>query len=251
MNPAVGKEGEPGWGEVEPAAVKKRVMVVGGGPAGLEAARVAALRGHKVSLFEKGSELGGMTLTAAKAPERDGFLDLGRYYTYQMNLLGVEVHLNTEVTAEMVEKEAPDVTVIATGSIPVTPDLPGNDKAVDIIRVLQGEVEVGDKVVILSMDEDIQSLSVAHLLAEQGKQVEVLCPGYNCGVRVEPCTREAIYQRLFQKGVVLSPYTRVKEISDKTVVAYNVFNFEERRIENVDTFICSWNTGEQCLVLRT
>ena len=78
MNPVVGLEGQPGWGELEPATVKKRVMVIGGGPAGLETARVAALRGHQVSLYDKGSELGGQTLIADKAPGRDGFLDLGR-----------------------------------------------------------------------------------------------------------------------------------------------------------------------------
>jgi pyruvate/2-oxoglutarate dehydrogenase complex dihydrolipoamide dehydrogenase (E3) component len=197
-----------------------------------------------VSLYDQGSELGGQTLIAAKAPGRDGFLDLSRYYTYQMNLLGVSVHLNTEVTAEMVAKEAPDAVVVATGSIPLIPDIPGIDKAVEMRQVLRGEVEAGERVVILGIDDDIQGLSVADFLAELGKKVEILCPGYFCGAKVEPCTRQAIYQRLFQKSVILSPHTWIKEVSGSTIIAINSLTYEERRIEGVDTVVCSYGGKE-------
>jgi thioredoxin reductase len=239
MNPAVGLEGQPGWGEPIAAAVKKRVMIIGGGPAGLEAARVAALRGHQVSLYERGSELGGQTLIAAKAPGRDGFLDLGRYYTYQMKLLKVDVHLNTEVTIETVMEEKPDAVVVATGSVPLFPGIPGvnRENVCEVRQVLSGEVAVGDNVVIVAGDEHIQALSTADFLAEQGKKVEVLSMEYHCGSTLEPCTKQTLYQRLFRKGVVLSPHTGVREISRGTVIAYNIFNGEERRIEGVDTVV--------------
>ncbi|MBM4463043.1 MAG: hypothetical protein FJ012_06850 [Chloroflexi bacterium] len=176
MNPATGWEGEPGWGEVEPAAVKKRVMIIGGGPAGLETARVAALRGHQVSLYDRGSELGGQTLIAAKAPGRDGFLDLSRYYSHQMKLLKIDVHLNTEVTAEMVQGQDPQAVVVATGSVPYIPDIPGvdGDNVVEVREVLSGEAEVGDNVIVIGFDSDIQSLSTGELLADRGKKVEIL-----------------------------------------------------------------------------
>jgi len=246
MNPAVGREGEPSWGELEPAAVKKRVMIIGGGPAGLETARVAALRGHQVSLYDRGSELGGQTLIAAKAPGRDGFLDLGRCFTYQMKLLNVDVHLNTEVTAEMIEKQAPDAVVVATGSVPLIPDIPGVDghNVVEVQQVLKGEVDVGNNVVIIGGDGDIQSLSTADFLAERGKKVEVLCPDDNCGFKVEPCTKQAIYQRLLRNGVTLTPNTEVKEISGGTVIVYNIFSREERRIEGVDTVVIAYGGRE-------
>jgi thioredoxin reductase len=239
MNPVIGKEGDPGWGELVPVTTKKRVIVIGGGPAGLEAARVAALRGHKVSLYDKNSELGGQTLIAAKAPGRDGFLDLGRYQTYQMKLLNVDVHLNTEVTPETVKKENPDAVVVATGSVPLIPDISGvNGKnVVTVWQVLKDEVEVGNNVVIVGDDDHIQSLSAADFLAEQGKKVEVLCWGYYHGPKVEPATRQAIYQRLLQKGVVLTPNTSVKAISGNTMVTMNVFTNQERRIEGVDTVV--------------
>jgi len=239
MNPAVGKEGEPGWGELQPAAVKKRVMVIGGGPAGLETARVAALRGHQVSLYEKGSELGGQTLIAAKAPARDGFLDLGRYQTYQMKLLNVDVHLNTEVTVEMVKRRNPDVVVVATGSVPLIPQIPGVDgkNVVNVWQVLREEVAVGDNVVIIGDDDQMPSLSTADFLADRGKKVEVLCWGYYHGSKVEPATREAVYQRLLQKGVTLTPHTIVKEISGSTVVTLDRFTNAERKIGGVGTVV--------------
>jgi len=239
MNPTIGKEGEPGWGELEPAEVKKRVMVIGGGPAGLEAARVAAARGHQVSLYEAGSELGGQTLIAAKAPGRDGFLDLSRYYTHQMNLLNIDLHLNTEVNAETVKEQKPDAVIVATGSVPLIPDIPGIDgnNVVNVWQVLKGEVETGNNVVVIGDDDLIGSLSTADFLADQGKKIELVCWGYFAGAKVEPATREAIYQRLLMKGVVLSPITIVNEISGNTVITMNRFTNEERRIEGVDTVV--------------
>jgi len=239
MNPVTGMEGEPGWGELIPAAVKKRVMIIGGGPAGLETARVAAHRGHQVSLYDRGSELGGLTLTAAKAPERDVLSDLGRYYTQEMNRLNVDVHLNTNVTAEMVKEQNPDAVVVATGSVPHIPDIPGvdGDNVVEVRQVLNDEVEVGNIVVIIGDDDDIQSLSTADFLAEREKKVEVLCRGYYSGSKAEDTIRQAIHQRLFQGGVTLTPHTGVKEISGNTVIAYNIFTGEERRIEGVDTVV--------------
>lgn len=239
MNPAVGKEGQPGWGELVPAETSKRVIVVGGGPAGLEAARVAALRGHQVSLYDKGAELGGQTLIAARAPGRDGFLDLPRYYTFQMKLLNIDVHLDTEVTPEMITEQYPDAVVVATGSIPFIPEIPGinNDNVVNVWQVLNEEVEVGDNVVIIGDDQDTQSTSTTDFLAEHGKKVELLTWGYYIGTKLEPTTLFTVYQRLFQKGVVITPHTRVREISGNTVVTFNYYTDEERRIEGVDTVV--------------
>ena len=246
MNPAVGHEAEPGWGELIPAPVHKRVMIIGGGPAGLEAARVAALRGHKVSIYDKSPVLGGQTLIAAKAPGRDGFLDLGRYYTYQMQLLKIDVHLNTEVTAAVVESERPDAVVVATGSVPLLPDIPGINGAnvCEVRQVLNGEVNTGENVVIIAGEEHMHALTAADFLAEQGKKVEILTTSYYAGVTVEPETKHAVYQRLFQKGVVFTPHTGVKEISGNTVVAFNVFTRNERRIERVDTVVVAWGSRE-------
>jgi len=241
INPAVGMETQPGWLELAPATTKKRVMVIGGGPAGLEAARVAASRGHSVSLYEKESELGGLIQrVASKAPGRDGFVDMERYYSHQLEVLGVEINLGVEVTVDMVKEKNPDAVVVAIGSLPRIPlDVSGTDEdiVVEARDVLAGNVEVGQNVLVLAGEHHIQALSTADFLAELGKKVEVLCEEFYAGSQIpELATKHAIYARLFQKGVTLTPCTWVKRISGKTVVTYNVFAAQERSIE-VDTVV--------------
>lgn len=239
MNPVVGRETRAGWGELEPADTKKKVMVIGGGPAGLETARVASLRGHKVSLYERDSALGGQTLVAARAPGRESFLDLARYYSRQMEILGVDVHMETEVTADVVKAEAPDAVVVATGSVPLIPSIPGieQDNVVEARDVLLGKAATGPNVVVFAGEHHIQALSVADLLATQGKKVELLCREYHAGHQVESITRLAIYQRLLRQGVVLTPCTGLRAISGDTVVTVNTVTGEERVIEGVDTLV--------------
>ncbi|WP_258360153.1 FAD-dependent oxidoreductase [Moorella sulfitireducens] len=124
INAAFGKEKEY---EIKPAAVKKKIMIVGGGPAGMEAARVAALRGHEVELYDKINRLGGSMLVAAtvKGTEKEDLIAIIRYLETQLKKLGVKVTLNKEVTPELVEQVKPDVLVLATGAKHNIPDIPG------------------------------------------------------------------------------------------------------------------------------
>ena len=126
VNAALGREGDY---EIVPAARKKRVLVVGGGPAGMEVARVAALRGHAVTLCEKGSRLGGSLPVAnlVKGFDREDLLGLARYLETQVRKLGVEVHLGVEVDRSVAEGVAPDVVVVAAGGEQCAFDLPGMD----------------------------------------------------------------------------------------------------------------------------
>jgi NADPH-dependent 2,4-dienoyl-CoA reductase/sulfur reductase-like enzyme len=205
----------------------------------LETARVAALRGHRVSLYEIGKELGGQLNIAAKAPMRADFLEVPRYYQHQMKILGVAVHLETEATAEMIEAEKPDAVVVATGSVPYIPSiLISQDANVAEVRaVLLGQVEVGHNVVVISGEQHIQALSVADFLAEKGKRVELLTEGLYPGAQLDPATLMAVLPRLIAKGVKITPSTAVKGIAKRAVVVFNVFSREERRIEGIDTVV--------------
>jgi len=247
-NPTVGKETIPGWLELIPAQTKKKVMVIGGGPAGLETARVAAARGHDVSLWEKGDDLGGMVLLASKAPAREDLGELPRYYKYQMKLLDVNIHLNSEVTVDTVKQENPDVVVVATGSLPLIPDdIPGSeqDNVINNVRdVLDGKVEVGQNVLIADEQRHIQGLCTADFLAQQGKKVEVITPYPSAGEDMEQLTRMILLPRLVWAGVKITPSSRLKEISGNTVTVVTPLTMEERVIENVDTVILSYGGVE-------
>lgn len=246
-NPTVGMETVPGWLELIPAQTRKKVMVIGGGPAGLEAARVAAARGHQVSLWEKYGDLGGMVLLASRAPGREDLGELPRYYRYQMKLLGVDVHLGTEVTAETVKKENPDVVIVATGSVPRVPyDIKGidQDNVVNVRQVLSGRVEVGQNVLIVDGQHHIQGMATADFLAQQGKTVELITEAPTLGSEMEMITMMALRYRLHAAGVKLTPLTQLKEISGNAVRVAFLFTGETRVLEGIDTVVLSYGGVE-------
>ncbi|MCK4964919.1 MAG: FAD-dependent oxidoreductase, partial [Dehalococcoidia bacterium] len=147
-NAAVGREEEC---KITKAKEPKKVIVIGGGPGGMEAARVAALRGHKVSLYEKGQELGGWLNLAAIIPGREEIGSLLNYLGTQVKKLGVDIRLGVEATSSLIEEEKPDVVIVATGSNPIVPGIPGvgGDNTVTAKEVLTGNVETGKRVVIV------------------------------------------------------------------------------------------------------
>jgi len=182
---------------------------------------------------------------AAKAPGRSDFNEVPRYYTYQMGLLGVDVRLNTRVDVDLVNKENPDAVVIATGSLPYVPSIPGSDQpnVVEVRDVLEEKVEVGQNVVIVAYEHHNHALSTAEFLVDRGKQVEVLTGTLYAGAQMDLLTVHGVYTIILSKGVVLTPLTEVEEIRGDTVIAYNVLSNKERLIEGVDTIIIS-TTGK-------
>lgn len=148
LNPAAGKEKEF---ELVPTEKPKKVFVVGGGPAGMEAARTLALRGHQVTLFEKAEKLGGQLNLAALPPGRQEFTHAVDYLSSELERAGVKVELGKEANMDLVDKERPEAVVVATGATPIRPDLPGIDRENVVYAgdVLEGKVEVGERVVVI------------------------------------------------------------------------------------------------------
>ncbi|HQM89976.1 MAG TPA: FAD-dependent oxidoreductase, partial [Exilispira sp.] len=171
INPAVGRESDY---RLEPANNQKNVMCIGGGVAGLEAARVAAIRGHKVTLYEKSNNLGGHLIEVSIPKFKEDYKRLLDWYKIQLKKLNVDIKLNTEVTFDLIKKEKPDVTIIATGSKPIIPVIPGieKDKVATATDVLLGNKEVGEKVVVVG--GGLVGCETALWLAQQGKKVTIV-----------------------------------------------------------------------------
>ena len=239
QNPATGRERE--LADVNRAAKPRKVVVVGGGVAGLEAARMATLRGHRVVLFEKTAELGGQVLLAARAPARSEYAGIVRYLAGQVRKLGAEIRLDVEVAPETVIAERPEAVVIATGSHPFVPAVPGGDgKHVVTDRdVLAGDARVGASVVVVDDVHTQQALSTAELLLEQGKRVEVISPLFYVGQDIGVTSIAPLYKRLFTRGAVLTPGTELRAVEGSAVLVANVYSGAERRIEGVDTVVLS------------
>ena len=173
-NPSTGREGSQPH-EIEKAAVKKKVVVIGAGPAGLEAARVAAERGHSVVVFDVADQPGGQIRLTAQQKRRSEMIGIIDWRMAQCTRLGVEFRFNTWAEASDVLAETPDVVVIATGGMPTTGLLAeGNDLVVSSWDILSGDVKPGTNVLIYDDAGDHAALQAAQLIAEAGGKVEVM-----------------------------------------------------------------------------
>ena len=170
VNAELGREGEY---KIAPATQKK-VLVVGGGPAGMEAARVAAKRGHRVILVEKEGELGGNLLAAGKPDFKSEIITLVEFLTTQIKKEGVKTELNAHVDREFVERLKPDVLILATGAKPTRLEIKGIEKPLvtDAVEVLMGRVNVGEQVIVVGGGR--VGCEVAAFLAQQGKKVTIV-----------------------------------------------------------------------------
>jgi N,N-dimethylglycine/sarcosine dehydrogenase len=237
QNPLIGRENE--LSQWEPATARKKVVVVGGGPGGLEAARMAALRGHEVILFEKSARLGGQVPIAARAPGRTSLGGITRWLELQARKQGVDVRLNSEATAESVLAVTPDAVVIATGGRPYRPDLPGFD-APNVLTswaVLDGAAETGTSVLIVDEDGGEAATAVADFLIDRGCRIEIVTPLRHVGASLGDTTFPIVYQRLCGAGVVMTPNVRPLAYDDRRVTLQNCYSKTEENREGVDTVV--------------
>ncbi|HEX6484326.1 MAG TPA: FAD-dependent oxidoreductase [Ktedonobacteraceae bacterium] len=209
--------------------------IIGGGPAGMEAARTAALRGKPVILYEREATLGGTVALAAKGPGRGELQLITDYLQGQLEKLGVEVHLGVDVTAEMILEQSPDTVLVATGACPATGllPIPGHDlpHVADVRGVLRGERFEGKRVVIVDETGSHGVLSVAELLGAEGYSVEIITEDWYIG-RDLVATHDIVpwMQRTMASGVVMTPHTTVVRIESGQVIVADRFVAGERAI---------------------
>ena len=237
-NPVIGRERE--WGTLDHAAVLRRVLVIGGGPAGLEAARVAAQRGHRVVLLEAQSDLGGAVRLTARQPGREEMLRIATWLADQAQAAGVDIRLGTPATVDRVRAEHPDVVILATGARSPEPDGARPAPSLSIVSataVLSGQVEPGKHVVVIDHTGQQIGCAVAELVADRGGRAEVVSRQFHPAVDFGLTNTVSLYRRLFRKGVELTAHHDVREVGDHSVTLFNYYNHRERRIEGVDQVV--------------
>ncbi|MBK8962140.1 MAG: mycofactocin system FadH/OYE family oxidoreductase 2 [Candidatus Competibacteraceae bacterium] len=238
--PATGQEKKYGAGTLQRVETPKRVTVVGGGPAGLKAAAVAARRGHRVTLLEKESRLGGQVVWAVRVANRAEFGDIVRNLLREVEQLGVEVKTGVVATAESVLADKPEAVIVATGSIAHRAAIPGGDGpgVADVVDILSGRIKPGRRVLIVDRLGFHEATSVAEVLAEQGCEVEVVTPtlyvGQDLGVTLD---LENWYRQARRLGIRCTPNHSVLSIDNGAVTALHNYSGQMVTFPPVDTVV--------------
>jgi len=228
INPVCAHETDPQFIDPGSAEEEKNIMIVGGGPAGLECAYVAARRGHEVHVYEKREDLGGTLIEASKAPYGDEELFICiEYQKAQCEKAGVTFHLGTEVTEELIQDELPDTVVLATGPVYSKGQGAGFDgeNVVNVLDVLSGKATLGNKVVVWGNRKP--GIGVALFLAKQGKKVTIVGKERSAGFDINPSFKWRYMIYLRQNGVMAYSDCDIEEIKGDEVIArtYDGYRF--------------------------
>lgn len=243
QNPVSGRELR--FGTLPPVARRKRVMIVGGGPAGMKAAAIAAERGHEVALYEAERRLGGQALLAQMLPGRAEFGGIITNLQREMELAGVRVHKNTRVDRAIIAAATPDVVLLATGAVPYRPEFPqeGALQIVDAWAVLRGEATLGQSVVVIDWRADWIGIGIAEHLALQGRSVRLAVSGVAAGETLPFYVRDHAVATLHKLGVKVLTYMRLYGSDSDSVFLQHVSSGEAVVIDKVDTLVlCTGHT---------
>ena len=241
QNPATGRERTMPHVIAPSRGPRRKVVVVGAGPAGLEAARVSASRGHQVVLFEAADEPGGQIRLAARATWRRDLISIVRWLAGETETLGVDLRLGAYAEAADVRSENPDVVVVATGGLPNTEGVEGSEHVVSLWDVLSAQVQPGSNVLLFDDHGDHQGPSGAEFLAGQGVKVELATPDRSIAFELGATNFSVHLKQLYRAGVTLTPDVRLVSVEPKG-------NALEAKLRNVYSGETSLRTVDQVVV---
>jgi 2,4-dienoyl-CoA reductase-like NADH-dependent reductase (Old Yellow Enzyme family)/thioredoxin reductase len=248
INPASGREKLWGLQTGGGAPGRSKVVVVGGGPAGMEAARVAAVRGHEVVLFERRPSIGGQLNLWARLVDREIFATTPEWYAGRLDELGVKVHTRTDATVERVLEESPDTVVVATGSQYVTTGagsisnaaIPGAERSFVYTpeQILECGVRPTGRVVVLDEEGINTGVGIAELLAQGGAEVTIVTRQFHAApYLMYDMHLPFILPRLKNLGVEILTTAHLSEIGENEVIAFDILTNEEIVFDDVDAVV--------------
>ncbi len=238
QNPAVGFERERGVMAYEKrVAQPRKVVVVGGGVAGMEAAIVASQRGHRVTLFEVSPQLGGQINTLVTVPDRKEFYDTVRWRVHMLDQLSVDVQLNTRFSRELADEISPDVIVLATGARPVVQSIDGFPEArlFTVEQVLHDDPDLGQRVLLVDGVRHYRATSTAEYIARMGKTVFVLTKEENVGGDIPKINFVGVMERFAALKIRIIPRANITHADDHTIV-YQQGGFTES-LSDIDSIV--------------
>ena len=237
QHPQTGREQQ--YGNLQAAAAPKKVMVIGGGPAGMNAALIAAQRGHRVSLYESGKQLGGQALLAQNLSRRAEFGGLITNLLQAMSKQDINIHLNTRVDMAKVQAEAADVVVLATGATPYAQPIEADDSILKLNawQYLQGTAPQGKSVLLTDWRCDWVAPGIAELLVKQGFDVSIAINGLCLGETLPLYVRDELTATAQRLGIKLLPNARLYGYDNGTVYLQHNTSAEAVELEGINTII--------------